>query len=115
AKDEAAALLMAGWLRARLHVPADRIKLTVVAPAATDVETIRPVGPAGIGRVVLYCSGNVFTARSVDGNRSVRLESPFQPERVQPISGRPDSELMVAAMGVGGRDPLMYEALRLGA
>ena len=28
---------------------------------------------------------------------------------------RPDAELLVAALGVGGRDPLMYEALRLGA
>jgi hypothetical protein len=31
------------------------------------------------------------------------------------MRGRPDAELWVAALGVGGRDPLMYEALRLGA
>ena len=31
------------------------------------------------------------------------------------MRGRPDAELLVAALGVGGRDSLMYEALRLGS
>jgi glucose-6-phosphate dehydrogenase assembly protein OpcA len=105
ATAEPAALLLAGWLTRRLKLSAGTLKLSVAPPLDG--------GPVGITRVTLRCGAHVFTAQSA-GERGVRLESPFQPERVQPISPRPDAELMVAAMGVGGRDPLMYEALRLG-
>ena len=67
-----------------------------------------------------------FTLRSGDksftangtctaGTPCIELRSPLAPPRVQPVQGRRDSELLVAAMGIGGRDPLMYEALRQGA
>ena len=107
---EPAALLLAGWLGGRLELKTDKLHLKLVQPWTEGTA----VGPGGIARVLLHCGQHQLIAHSVDGERGVRLESPFQPERVQPISARPDSELMVAAMGVGGRDPLMYEALRLG-
>lgn len=104
---EPAALLLGGWITQRLKLGPGVLRLSVSQADSPGV------GPVGIARVTLRCGAHVLTAHSV-GDHGVRLDSPFQPERVQPISGRPDSELMVAAMGVGGRDPLMYEALRLG-
>lgn len=106
ASVEAAALLLGGWFLGRLRLAPERLRLYELPTHETAV------GPVGIGRIVLRCGPHVFVARGIEGS-CIRLESPFQPERVQPVHGRPDSELMVAAMGVGGRDPLMYEALRL--
>lgn len=130
AGEEPAALLMAGWLLERLGLgpesqsapgvwslkPAGEVaqkpaELRLVAEPAQE----RPVGIVGIASIELKSGDHVFSARGVADSRSISLGSPFQPERVQPVHGRPDSELMVAVMGVGGRDPLMYEALRLGA
>jgi len=107
ASVEAAALLLGGWFLGRLRLAPERLRLYELPTHETAV------GPVGIGRIVLRCGPHIFVARGIEGS-CIRLESPFQPERVQPVHGRPDSELMVAAMGVGGRDPLMYEALRLG-
>lgn len=125
---EPAAYLLAGWLESRLHLavhekavapgrytaersghsgPPVTLDLVEVAPAET---------PVGIVRVTIAAGGLEFVAEGVSGEtRCVVVRSPHMPERVQPVHGRRDSELMVAAMGVGGRDPLMYEALRLGA
>lgn len=140
---ESGALLLAGWLVGRLHLelaperaptpaatpgaepqgPVSRdFILRPRRPAARQV-TLRltrgaPVPtPVGIHRVTLRCGENVFaaTGRSTSCTPCIELHSPLTPERVQPVQGRRDSELVVAAMGVGGRDPLMYEALRLGA
>ena len=121
---EAAALLVAGWLCGRLRLrwqatheqglftvstaAGRHVHLRMVPVAASDA-------PAGVDRVELRCGVQLFSAHSQGENRCIALSSPLQPERVQPVHGRPDSELMVAAMGVGGRDPLMYEALRLSA
>jgi hypothetical protein len=78
----------------------------------------RPAGgPVGLLSVSLSAGGATYTALGgvSDESRCVTLRAPTGVERVQPVHGRRDAELMVAAMGVGGRDPLMYEALRLGA
>lgn len=107
---EPAALLIAGWLRGRLRLGPDKIRFNEV-PAEPEQASKR----SGIERVVLRCGEAEFLARLVGESNCICLESPFAPERVQPVSSRKDAELMVAAMGVGGRDPLMYEALRLGA
>lgn len=106
---EPAALLLAGWLRGRLRLSPGKLHLHgLPAHAAAS-------GPVGIERVLLRCGPHQFLAHAVGDGRCICLTSPFQPERAQPVHGRKDAELMVAAMGVGGRDPLMYEALRLGA
>lgn len=80
------------------------------------VEIPERQAPAGIGAVTLRAGEVTYEALggTVEDCRCVTLRGPQSPERVQPVHGRRDSELMVAAMGVGGRDPLMYEALRLG-
>ncbi len=131
---EPAAQLLAGWLLSRLRLlpvaPAPsggftcaaaersagpvrgKVSLRLIESAAAPAAA---VGIMGIGCVVMRSGEHAFTARGIEGSRCISLVSPFQPERVQPVHGRPDSELMVAAMGVGGRDPLMYEALRLAA
>ena len=72
--------------------------------------------PVGIHCVTLRVGDQVFTASGTTtaGTPCITLRSPLAPERVQPVQGRKDSELLIAAMGVGGRDPLMYEALRIG-
>ncbi len=108
ADGESSAHLLGGWLLGRLRISRDKLHLCEVASHHPSV------GPAEIERVILTAKEHVYSARAMDGNPCICLESPFQPERIQPVSGRPDFELMVAAMGVGGRDPLMYEALRLG-
>ena len=72
--------------------------------------------PVGLHRVSLRAGDKVFTATgtTTTGTPCIELRSPLAPERIQPVQARKDSELLVAAMGVGGRDPLMYEALRIG-
>lgn len=137
---ESAALLLAGWLMGRLKLELGPEKAAPArsAPAADaaghdfTLSTRRPAArkvalrltrgaaeptPVGIHRVSLRCGENVFVAsgKLTSGPPCIELHSPLTPERVQPVQGRRDSELVVAAMGVGGRDPLMYEALRLGA
>jgi glucose-6-phosphate dehydrogenase assembly protein OpcA len=129
---EPAALLLAGWLLSRLPLTlagqaADgswlldtegasgkrRLSLRISAMAASASQLV--AGPVGIAQVVLRAGEQVLSGRGLADGRCISLASPFQPERLQPVHGRPDAELLVAAMGVGGRDPLMYEALRLGA
>ena len=75
------------------------------------------LAPVGIHRVTLRSGDKSFTANGTctAGTPCIELRSPLAPPRVQPVQGRRDSELLVAAMGIGGRDPLMYEALRQGA
>ncbi len=72
--------------------------------------------PVGIHCVSLRAGDQVFTANgtTTNGTPCIALRSPLTPERVQPVQARKESELLIAAMGVGGRDPLMYEALRIG-
>jgi glucose-6-phosphate dehydrogenase assembly protein OpcA len=72
--------------------------------------------PAGICAVTLHQKDVCYAAHGsvTEDSRCVTLRSPSGTARVQPVHGRRDAKLMVAAMGVGGRDPLMYEALRLG-
>lgn len=118
---EPAALLLSGWLCGRLRLrwqaTHDRRVFTLSSTAGHHVrlrveQASVQDAPAGIERVELRCGGHVFAARLQGDTRCIALSSHLQPERVQPVHGRPDPELMVAAMGVGGRDPLMYEALR---
>jgi len=118
---EAAALLLAGWLGSRLHLrwqaTHERRSYTLSGTSGHAVrlriqEEQVADAPAGLERVELRCGSHTFAARLQGESRCIVLSSQLQPERVQPVHGRPDAELMVAAMGVGGRDPLMYEALR---
>ncbi len=118
---EPAALLLCGWLCGRLRLrwqaTHDKRSYTLSNPAGHHIRLrIEPTpvvdAPAGIERVELRCGLHLFSARLQGESRCIVLSSHLQPERVQPVHGRPDPELMVAAMGVGGRDPLMYEALR---
>lgn len=118
---EPAALLLSGWLcgRLRLRWQATHERGAYTLSGATGhhvrlriQETHAAEAPAGIERVELRCAAHTFAARLQGESRCIALSSHLQPERVQPVHGRPDAELMVAAMGVGGRDPLMYEALR---
>jgi glucose-6-phosphate dehydrogenase assembly protein OpcA len=118
---EPAALLLSGWLcerlRLRWQATNDRRVFTLSNAAGHHVrlrieQAEVQDAPAGIERVELRCGSHVFAARLQGESRCIVLSSHLQPERVQPVHGRPDPELMVAAMGVGGRDPLMYEALR---
>ena len=104
---EPAALLLAGWLLGRIKKRARTLQLVPVSARKT---------PAGIDSVTLRAGDVEFSARGAGScdTRTIELTSPFQPSRMQPVHGRPDPELLVAALGVGGRDPLMYEALRLG-
>jgi hypothetical protein len=136
---EPGALLLAGWLMGRLRLllgdgpapdagqapPGSTFALKGSRPGSRPV-TLRlmqgpaqatAVGPVGINHVTLRAGDQVYTASgTVDtATPCIVLHSPHAPERVQPVQGRRDAELLVAAMGVGGRDPLMYEALRLGA
>ncbi len=118
---EPAALLLSGWLCGRLRLrwqaTHDRHVYTLCNAAGRHVRlriesaSVQDA-PAGIERVELRCGSHLFSARLQGESRCIVLSSHLQPERVQPVHGRPDPELMVAAMGVGGRDPLMYEALR---
>ena len=80
-------------------------------------ETAPHPTPVGIACVTLRSGEQTFVAKgqSALGTLCVELHSPQFPPRMQPVQGRKDAELVIAAMGVGGRDPLMYEALRLGA
>jgi glucose-6-phosphate dehydrogenase assembly protein OpcA len=130
---ESAALLLAGWLMGRLRL---ELGGPIASPAAEapsldftlSSSSGRPVAlrlirgttelaPVGIHRVTLRSGDKSFTANGTctSGTPCIELRSPLVPPRVQPVQGRRDSELLVAAMGIGGRDPLMYEALRLGA
>lgn len=118
---EPAAHLLSGWLCGRLRLrwqaTHERGVFTLSNPSGHAVRLrIEPTSvqdaPAGLERVELRCGGHLFSARLQGETRCIALSSHLQPERVQPVHGRPDPELMVAAMGVGGRDPLMYEALR---
>ncbi len=118
---EPAALLLSGWLCGRLRLrwraTHERGAYTLAGASPHPIrlriqETPAADAPAGIERVELRCGSHVFAARLQGESRCIVLSSHLQPERVQPVHGRPDAELMVAAMGVGGRDPLMYEALR---
>ena len=126
---EAIAYLLAGWLRSRLQLAlhkkptaepgqflAERLGQPGQLVHIKLVEVARRDTPAGIAKVTIMTGSLEFSAEAhSDETRCVVVRSPHMPERVQPVHGRSDSELMVAAMGVGGRDPLMYEALRLGA
>lgn len=130
---EAAALLLAGWLMGRLHLElgstaspaAEAPSLDFTLRAGGDgrkvalrlIRGTTELAPVGIHRVTLRSGDKSFTANGTctSGTPCIELRSPLVPPRVQPVQGRRDSELLVAAMGIGGRDPLMYEALRLGA
>jgi glucose-6-phosphate dehydrogenase assembly protein OpcA len=137
---EAAALLLAGWLMGRLQLGASSDELELAAhegrPASLDfalraedkagqgrkvalrlIRGTTELAPVGIHRVTLRSGDSSFTAHGTcsGGTPCIELRSPLAPPRVQPVQGRRDSELLVAAMGIGGRDPLMYEALRHGA
>lgn len=130
---ESAALLLAGWLMGRLKLALGG-PLASPDPEAPSLDFAlrtgegRPVtlrlihgttelAPVGIHRVTLRSGDKSFTANGTctAGTPCIELRSPLAPPRVQPVQGRRDSELLVAAMGIGGRDPLMYEALRQGA
>ncbi len=129
---ESAALLLAGWLMGRLQLELGGPIASPAAEAPSLDFTLRAGGrpvalrlirgttelaPVGIHRVTLRSGDKSFTANGTctSGTPCIELRSPLVPPRVQPVQGRRDSELLVAAMGIGGRDPLMYEALRLGA
>lgn len=104
--------------RRRPPDPGVRLRLIEEAPDGHQAPDARPAGgPVGLRSVSLSAGGATYTALGgiSDESRCVTLRAPTGTERVQPVHGRRDPELMVAAMGVGGRDPLMYEALRLGA
>ena len=126
---EAAALLIAGWLLGRLRLVltgtlADDGTAQLLPGAGSPVH--HPVqlqlvkasaerSATGIVQVTLLQGGAQLSAAVSADGCGIELSSPFQPPRTQPMRCRPDAELLVAALGVGGRDPLMYEALRLGA
>lgn len=126
---EVSALLLAGWLMGRLHLVqtgtlASDGTAQLVPGAGSPVKG--PVqlrlgldlggrGPTGLQEVALLQGESTLSAAVCPDGGGILLSSPFQPSRTQPMRGRPDAELWVAALGVGGRDPLMYEALRLGA
>lgn len=131
---ESAALLLAGWLMGRLQLAlggpiaspaaeAPSLDFTLHTGSEGRPVTLRLIrgttelAPVGIHRVTLRSGDKSFTANGTctSGTPCIELRSPLAPPRVQPVQGRRDSELLVAAMGIGGRDPLMYEALRLGA
>jgi glucose-6-phosphate dehydrogenase assembly protein OpcA len=126
---EAPALLIAGWLLGRLRLsptaPLQADDTVALVPAAGSAvhspvrlslkKTVGQTGAAGVTEVVLTQGGCSLRASVGCDGAGIVLHSPFQPPRTQPMRGRPDEELLVAALGVGGRDPLMYEALRLGA
>lgn len=104
----------------RQRVPDPGVQLRLVEEAREAEEargSVNAGGPVGLRSVSLSAGGATYTALGgvSDESRCVTLRGPTGTERVQPVHGRRDAELMVAAMGVGGRDPLMYEALRLGA
>ncbi len=126
---QALALLLSGWLLGRLHLAQtgtlEEDGTVALLPAAGSVVT-RPVrlllrardndcAKSGIASVTLRHAGYELSATGTACGDGIELRSPFQPPRTQPLRGRPDPELLVAALGVGGRDPLMYEALQLGA
>ena len=79
------------------------------------VKTPREAAAPGIAQVTLHQHDSCLSAKTSADGSGIEVCSPFQPPRTQPMRGRPDAELLVAALGVGGRDPLMYEALRLGS
>jgi glucose-6-phosphate dehydrogenase assembly protein OpcA len=126
---EAAALLLAGWLIGRLRLVmtgtlAEDGSAQLLPGAGSAVKC--PVqlrlglcsqgrSPTGLVEVALLQGDASLSAAVCADGSGILLSSPFQPPRTQPMRGRPDAELWVAALGVGGRDPLMYEALRLGA
>jgi len=126
---EAAALLIAGWLLGRLRLsptaPLQGDDTVALVPAAGSAvhspvrlllkKTVGQTSAACVTEVVLTQAGCTLRASVGCDGAGIVLHSPFQPPRTQPMRGRPDEELLVAALGVGGRDPLMYEALRLGA
>lgn len=107
--------------RRRPPDPGVQLRLVEEAPESCDAGgaqgSAKAGGPVGLRSVTLSAGGATYTALGgvSDESRCVTLRGPTGVERVQPVHGRRDAELMVAAMGVGGRDPLMYEALRLGA
>lgn len=121
---EPAAWLLAGWLCDRLSLvataeaspPETRRLRKLSAPDRTVTlrleEVHCPETPAGVVDVALHSDTALFTAHAQPENRCVKLSGPLQPDRIQPVHQRPDVDLVIAAMGVGGRDPLMYEALR---
>ncbi len=126
---QASALLLSGWLIGRLHLAQagtlEEDGTVALLPGAGSAVT-RPVrlrlrvretdcAKSGIADVSLRHAGYVLSATGTACGDGIELHSPFQPPRTQPLRGRPDPELLVAALGVGGRDPLMYEALQLGA
>lgn len=115
------AYLLAGWLL-------DRLGLTPVAREGEAV-ALRDAGgrtvrlhiaagaprhsPAGIDEVSLVAGDQVFQASGAGSGdtRCVELRSPCAPRRIQPVHGRPDAEILIAALQAPGRDPLLYRAL----
>jgi glucose-6-phosphate dehydrogenase assembly protein OpcA len=126
---EAAALLLAGWLLGRLRLsPTATLQedgtVGLVPGSGSPVQrpvllrlvkTPREAAAPGIAQVTLHQHDSCLSAKTSADGSGIEVCSPFQPPRTQPMRGRPDAELLVAALGVGGRDPLMYEALRLGS
>lgn len=125
----AQALLVAGWLLGRLGLVQtgtlesdDSVGLlpgagsSVQCPVRLRLRQCEVACRAtGISHVTLRQADYELSAQNDACGGGIELRSPFQPARTQPLRGRPDAELVIAALGVGGRDPLMYEALQLGA
>lgn len=116
------AYLLAGWLSDRLGLaPVGRDGEVVLLAGAAGAAQIRlriapgaaRHSPAGIDEVSFVCGSQVLTARGAGGGdtRCVELLSPGAPRRVQPVHGRPDGEILTAALHTPGRDPLLYRAL----
>ncbi len=114
--------LLAGWLISRLGWRAEApggvpLPGGLLDKAGRKVRVVfRQVdaseSPAGIDQVRMQCGPQVFRVCAT-GPRCVELHSPIaSAPAMQVVLGRSDSELLVTALGVGGRDPLMYEALR---
>jgi glucose-6-phosphate dehydrogenase assembly protein OpcA len=118
----ATALLLLGWLMSRLGLGTARTTSAHEGRAwllacksgevrvefvARDVETLGH----GILEVVLEAEGGDRFAVTAHGRESVELACNRLPTRTLAAIDRPDSELLVAALGGRGNDPLFAQAL----
>lgn len=119
---QARGLLALGWLSSRLgwrgfeRVKAEgknsrRWRATSRAgrEITVELETRADCAAHGVAELELKAGARTWSLKR--DQRSIDVRGPGVPSRVQPVRSHTDAELVIAALGLRGRDPLFREAL----